>query len=177
MNRLASYFLLIAGLGLLSLMGSCKKNDENAEEENTENTGQNGGGPDTTLVSDTSEKYWYAYIDGETFVADTALITYVYDNALGLHLFQCEDPSGRVMYIYLTSLEPGTYPIDFDNAVNYQSGNLLYTGGFNPQGSITITSNADNTVSGSFEAELFNFENAATISITGGMFGNLPYVN
>jgi hypothetical protein len=78
----------------------------------------------------------------------------------------------------MANLSPGTYEVDFDSTILiWQSGTNIYNGGFNPQGEIVISENANNKIKGTFEASVFSFTTASEIDLTSGTFNLLPIEN
>ncbi len=172
MKNLPYFALLVFTCLILVTAHSCKKDDQDNADENTpaDTTGQNNPAQDSTHMK------LSASVDGTTFAADTSSINYSYDDVLNLHVFTGPDNSGHIVTIMLSTLTAGTYDIDFDNAiVIYQNGTTVYTGANNPQGQIVISKNQNNTISGTFHAELFDFNTAGNVSVTDGHFINLHY--
>jgi hypothetical protein len=155
---------------------SCKKDDPTTDITNpnpTDTTGNNNG--NNNPVSDSTLMHFSASVDGVAFSADTLGIVYTFDSALNLHVFTAPDNTGHIVTLMLNTLDEGTYDVDFDNSVIYQTGTTVYTGAFNPQGQIVISKNENNKISGTFNAELFDFNTAGEVSVTNGHFNNLPF--
>lgn len=172
-----NYLLLVVLLCLICCFPSCRPEDPNDPDNQvpiTDTTDTTGNGNNPQI--DSTQMLFSASVNGVAFAADTADISYQYDADLGLHVFTAPDGEGHIVTLMLNSLAVGSYEVDFDNAiVNYQTGLTVYTGGFNPEGNVTITHNENNRISGTFNAELFDFGSAQDLSVTNGHFVNLSY--
>jgi hypothetical protein len=160
--------LLPAALILSTMMlGSCKKNEED-QEETSSNT--------ETLPSPNMS--WTASTGEVSFSADTTSYSYAFDESLGLHVLSASDDAGRVLTFMMANVDPGTYEVDFDSTiVIWTVGTNIYNGGFNPQGEIIITENANNRIRGTFEATLFSFTTASEVTLSNGAFNRLAVSN
>jgi hypothetical protein len=165
----------ITFLGILifiSLISSCKKEKPDPKDPNTEQTDTTGN---NATAADSIYMLFTAQVNGVDFEADTNMISYEFDDALQLHVITAADGVGHIVTLMMSSLEPGTYDVDFDNnIVIYQNGLTIYNGGFNPEGQIVITHHEDNTISGTFHASLFNFDTAQDLELTSGHFIHIP---
>lgn len=171
MKNLSVFLSISISILMLLFIQSCKK-----EKSNNENETNTLVEEPLTNALDTSQIGWIAAIDGSSFTADTSAIGHSYDADLDLHVFTGPDTGSKIITLFLRHLEPGTYDIDFDQTiVTYQYGTTLYSGGFNPQGTVTITKNENNTITGTFEADLFDFNTAGEVSVTSGIFNHLPF--
>jgi hypothetical protein len=171
MKKLPYLFIVINCIMIVLTSPSCKKDkDDNTEDPiPTDTTGQN-------QVQDSTRMQFWATIDGTAFQADTNAISHEFDVDLGVHVFTCPNNSGKIVTLMLASLVPGTYDVDFDNSiVLYQNGTTVYSGAFNPQGQIVISKNQNNKISGTFDADLFDFGTGGEASVTDGHFINLQY--
>jgi hypothetical protein len=149
------------------LLGSCKKKEE--DQEQTTSTTETAASPNMSWTASTGEV---------TFAADTTSYSYDYDESLGLHVLSASDDAGRVLTFMMASIDPGTYEVDFDSTiVIWTVGTNIYNGGFNPQGEIIITENANNRIKGTFEATVFSFTTASEVSFSNGAFNRLPVSN
>jgi hypothetical protein len=146
---------------------SCKKEEENQDEENT-----------PTIEAPSPNMSWKMSTGEINFTADTTTYSYDFDAALGLHMLSASDVAGRSLTFMMASVEPGTYQVDFDSTiVIWQIGTNVYNGGFNPQGEIVITENTAGKIKGTFEATLFSFTTASEVEINSGTFNLLPVSN
>lgn len=174
MSTNKSFITFLGILIFISILSSCKKEQENTPDDNptggnTDTTGTTGNPSDSIYMSLT------AMADGAPFSADTTMLTHEFDSDLNLHVFTAPDSEGHIVTLMMASLELGTYEVDFDNnIVIYQSGLTIFNGGFNPDGQIIITHNDGNTISGTFHASLFNFDNAQDLELTSGHFIKIP---
>jgi hypothetical protein len=170
MKNFRVLFVLVTVLCMVTSISSCKKDDpdNNDPVAPIDTTGTGGNNTiDTTLM------HWSATLEGTGFDGDTSSIAYTFE--ADHHNFVCQDEDGNTMTISLTDLAPGSYDIDFDNIILYSTATATYTGGFNPQGTLTITKNADMRISGHFAAVLFDFGTADELNLTNGVFNNLSY--
>jgi hypothetical protein len=159
---------LAAGLFLSTIiLGSCAKK-ENESDDITE----------ATEVQSSPNMSWRVNAGEIAFDADTTTYTYDFDESLGLHVMSATDNEGRSLTLMMANLSPGTYEVDFDSTILiWQSGTNIYNGGFNPQGEIVISENANNKIKGTFEASVFSFTTASEIDLTSGTFNLLPIEN
>lgn len=171
MRNLRLLFLLISSCLMVIMSQSCKPDTpDSAEELPLNTTGQNNQEIDSTQMR------LSVLVDGTSFSADTTSINYSYDDEFDMHVFTAPDNTGHIVSIMLSSLEEGTYEVDFDNAVIiYQSGTTVYNGGINPQGTLIISRNANSQISGSFHAELLDFNSGGELILTDGHFINLTF--
>lgn len=170
MKNTRIFLIALLTLALNLAFSSCKKDEPTPEEPTpTDSTGTPPPAVDSTHMS------WTALVGGNSFVVDTSSVDYTFES--DHHVFAGQDSEGNTILMTLASLEPGSYNIDFDDAVIlYSTATTTYSGGFDPDGTIVITHNENNMISGTFEAQLFDFSTASNLSVASGHFINLQYV-
>lgn len=169
MKYLKFIYLVLTAFLLVFTISSCKK------DKNTDNSGDT---TETTAANESTYRAFTATVNGIPFAADTSLISYSFDSNSNLHVFSAPDGLGNIMNISLATLLVNTHTVDFDNTiVTYQNGTLVFDGANNPQGTVVITSNQNNKISGTYSASLFNFNTATSANVASGVFNNIPYSN
>lgn len=149
--------LSIISLCLMILVG-CKKKDEKADEttvpfNNTVSLTAQTGSTQYTAAA------WQHELNGD------------------VHVFSSQSLDGRSITIFMSDLSVGTRNFNFDDpAIVYTTGSIVFDAGNAANGSITITSNTNNRISGTFSCTLNNLTQiGASIEITNGAFNALSY--
>jgi hypothetical protein len=155
-------FVLNALIISALLFSGCKKKDS---EEVTINT----GGITITPVESIS-----ATIGGNPFEVATII-----HQLLGktTHVFIATSILGDVLTIRVNDLTPGTYDIDFDiPTITLYTGGYMYNQSPSATGSIVISTNSENRISGTFETAVNNIaKTGQTIEVTGGIITDVSY--
>jgi len=94
-----------------------------------------------------------------------------------IHVFTTQALDGRSIIIKMSDLSVGTRNFNFDDpAITYITGSIVFDAGNAANGSITISNNIGNRISGTFQCTLNNLTQLGTsIDITSGSFNALSY--
>ncbi len=175
LKRILTFLFIIAMMLSIVFISSCNKDREPSNngiftiepvEEEEEPTPE----PPNSLKS------WSLRVNNQLVTADTALITYSFEN--NLHVFRCNTEGSDVFTIFLASLDSSLYTVDLDhNKIEYKQNGITYNGANSPQGIIHLYKNQDNKISANFSARLFNLSTGQERMITDGKMRNIPYTN
>ncbi len=122
----------------------------------------------------TDIKSWSMRVSNVLTDADTALITYAFEN--NLHVFRCSPAGSDIFSLYFTSLDSALYTVDLDHyKIEYLQNGIMFNGANSPQGVIHLYKNVNNKISANFSARLFNLSAGQERLITDGKIRNIPY--
>ena len=184
MKKVTLFTVLFVFISCLAVLSSCTKDMDNSNWSPTQalpsdTIDDNNDVPLDTIPTDTSAFAWQSLVIGDdAFIGDSTTFLHTYDSVSMLHIFNCTDSFGRTMSIRLPSLDPAEYLISFDNSayISLTDDTLLFDSSFNPNGSIVITENSGNTISGQFQSDLNdNGISGQVRNLVNGVFNNVPY--
>lgn len=158
-NQKSFLYLNVILLSAFISVASCKK-DKNEEETVVETPVNNT----VSLTAQTGASTYTAAAWQHTLVE-------------GLHIFTSQSLDGRSITIKMSDLSVGTRNFNFDDpAITYTTGSIVFDAGNAANGSITISANSGDRITGSFYCTLNNITQLGTsIDIANGAFNALSY--
>jgi hypothetical protein len=180
-NQFAIHIFITALV--LCLFVSCQKDTDNINWSPTQalpaDTTDNNENPIDTNQTQYFPFQWQAVLIGdEAFYGDSSTVQYVYDTLAAMHEFSCFDQFGRQMILRMPDLEVGDDTISFSNttSITLIDGPLVFDTSFNPNGYISIYSNANGRISALFESDLNdNAGSGQEKELVNGIIQNIPY--
>lgn len=173
---------LFLAVSLFSIT-SCFKDDDGVNWSPTQalppDTTYNSNNPNDSNQVTSFPFVWQAILIGDQpFYGDSASTQYAYDTLSALHEFSCFDQLGRQLILRLPDLDIATDTLSFSSTASIAllDGPLVYDSNFNPNGYISIYSNANGRISALFESDLNdNSGSGQDKELVNGVLENVRY--